>query len=22
VYHPEGLPVPLLARVPQFGNHW
>jgi len=22
VYHLEGLRVPLLVRVPQFGNHW
>jgi len=22
VYHLEGLCVPLLVRVPQFGNHW
>ena len=22
MYHLEGLRVPLLVRVPQFGNHW
>jgi len=21
-YHLEGLGVPLVVRVPQFGNHW
>jgi len=21
-YHLEGLRVPLVVRVPQFGNHW
>jgi len=22
MYHLEGLRVPLVVRVPQFGNHW
>jgi len=22
VYHLEGLPTPLVVRVPQFVNHW